>query len=445
MPYLGYFQEIWRSMRNTSARLSLLKSLAEDDQNASLEVIVERLMGARGEASSIVFAKQFLERYEIASLEVKHSLFSHLLTNFDLDTDELLSLVTAYHNDREPRDYSAILNAATSKRQHLFSKLHEAPGGISTLVKLRADLRDACKATPELLPIDVDLKQLFLYWFNRGFLSLQPIDWKTPANVLEKIIAYEAVHEISNWSQLRARLEPTDRRCYAFFHLAMPDEPLIFVEVALTKDIPANIQTLLDEDRTPIESDQASVAVFYSISNCQPGLAGISFGNFLIKQVSRDLSEELPGLSDFVTLSPIPGFRKWLLERSSTEEGLDNDIAALASQINAPAADAPQGPDDILHNSDIETRLKKLAARYLVNSSNDKGLPLNSVARFHLGNGARIERLNFMGDSSDNGMQQALGMMVNYYYDLNKVAEYHESYALTREIACSANVKSLCD
>ena len=439
MPYIGYFQEIWRSMRKTSARLNLLKPEEGEDQDSSLETIVERLMGARGEASTMLLGRKFLVRYETSTAEEKLSFFNHLLTDFDLDTDELLSLVTTYHNDPKPGDYRAVLNAATSRRQQLFSKLHEAPGGISTLVKLRADLRKASKTNPALLPIDVDLRQLFLSWFNRGFLSLQPIDWQTPANILEKIIAYEAVHEISNWSQLRARLEPTDRRCYAFFHLAIPDEPLIFVEIALTTDIPSNIQTLLDVDRTPIESEQASVAVFYSISNCQPGLAGISFGNFLIKQVSRDLSEELPELSEFVTLSPMPGFKDWLTSKTETDGSDHKDIADLLAKLEASP------PDEDLRNTDLDARLKQLAAQYLVEATNDRGLPLNSVARFHLGNGARIERLNPMGDTSENGMQQAMGMMVNYYYDLNRVAEYHESYALDREIASSKEIKSLLE
>ena len=242
---------------------------------------------------------------------------------------------------------------------------------------------------------------------------MRPINWQSPANILEKIIAYEAVHAIDSWDDLRRRLQPADRRCFAFFHPAMPDEPLIFVEVALTKGIPGSIQGLLAEDRTPMTADEADTAVFYSISNCQAGLASISFGNSLIKQVAADLAGELGGLKTFVTLSPIPGLKGWL-----TKEGAQWD---------------PDTPDTV----------KADAAHYLLNAKGRGGLPFDPVARFHLGNGAIIHAVHADADTSDKGRAQSGGAMVNYLYDLKKVAQNHESFATTHKVAATAEVRAL--
>ena len=247
---------------------------------------------------------------------------------------------------------------------------------------------------------------------NRGFLVLRPINWESPAHILEKIIAYEAVHAIDSWDDLRRRLEPRDRRCFAFFHPAMPDEPLIFVEVALTKGTPGSIQALLAEDRDTAQPEDTDTAVFYSISNCQTGLASISFGNFLIKQVASDLASEMGNLKTFVTLSPIPGLGPW-----AAGQGLD-----------LPTDDPKQ--------------MRALAAHYLINAKRKDDLPDDPVARFHLGNGATVHAVHAEADTSDKGRAQSGGAMVNYLYDLGKVAQNHEAFVTTRKVVASSEVKS---
>jgi malonyl-CoA decarboxylase len=261
--------------------------------------------------------------------------------------------------------------------------------------------------------IDADLSHLLQSWFNRGFLSMQPINWSSPASLLERVIRHEAVHDILDWNDLRNRLQPPDRRCFGFFHPAMPEEPLIFVEVALTQGVPDSIQAVLADGRAPLSEEEADTAVFYSISNCQPGLRGISFGHFLIKQVATDLKRDLPNLEIFVTLSPIPGLMDWL----RTEE------PGLAGQA-CKAVDV-----------EVRDHLLELTARYFLEAKNRQGRPRDPVARFHLGNGARLERLNWMGDSSEKGLRQSAGMMVNYRYHLPAIEELHEAYANQGTIA----------
>ena len=263
------------------------------------------------------------------------------------------------------------------------------------------------------MELDVDLCHLFRSWFNRGFLVLRRIGWESPNVILKKIIAYEAVHAINSRDELRQRLQPSDRQCYAFFHPAMPDEPLIFVAVALTSGVPNSIQALLSEDRTELESDAADTAVFYSISNCQPGLANVSFGNSLIKQVVSDLASQLPGLKRFVTLSPIPGLMAWL-----------DDTGRRAEPLTADA-------------------VRRVAAHYLLTAKRPDGQPRDPVARFHLGNGAEVLAVHAEADQSDKGMQQSAGAMVNYLYNVRRIARNHERFATTGEIAASSAVRKL--
>jgi malonyl-CoA decarboxylase len=278
-------------------------------------------------------------------------------------------------------------------------------------------LRDL-KAQPHWAGIDADMTHLLRSWFNRGFLSLQRIDWRTPALVLEKLMQYEAVHEIQGWRDLRRRLE-SDRRCFAFFHPALPDEPIIFIEVALTRGMSEQVQPLLDPDSPVVDPAGADTAVFYSITNCQEGLRGISFGNFLIKQVAEDLGHEFPRVKTFATLSPIPGFRKWLDDTAATHTELAEITGALAEadwiERTGPA-------------TRIRTDLMRLCAYYLQHAKQDDE-PADAVARFHLGNGARMERLNWLADSSKAGMARSAGLMVNYVYRLKDVERNHEAYA----------------
>jgi malonyl-CoA decarboxylase len=305
---------------------------------------------------------------------------------------------------------------------------------------MREQLMDAMDHRDDLAVIDEDFLHLFSSWFNRGFLLLRSIDWSTPANLLEKIIRYEAVHTIRDWNDLRARIDSPDRRCYAFFHPALVDEPLIFVEVALTRGIPAAIDPILSAKREPVEPERATTAVFYSISNCQRGLAGVSFGHFLIKQVVEEVSREIPRLATFITLSPAPNFAEWLKrERAKAESVALNaeDRAALA------VLDRPDWWRDEATAEMVREPLLRAAAWYYLRVRGARGTPLDSVARFHLGNGARLERLNFLADTSERALQQSHGLMVNYLYDLEHIEQNHEAYAQQHAIVASGAVTRL--
>ena len=353
------------------------------------------------------------------------------MDGFGPDTGRLEAALEAWGDAPSAERAQEIHSASEPRRQELFRRLNRAPGGTAALVSMRADLLSVLGDRPALHGLDRDLAHLLGSWFNRGFLVLQRIDWSSPAAILEKIIRYEAVHAIRDWDDLRRRIDPPDRRCYAFFHPALVDEPLIFVEVALTTAIPSAIAPLLEEDRAVLPHSAARTAVFYSISNCQQGLAGISFGNFLIKQVVEELRRDLPRLDTFVTLSPIPGFGRWL----KSERLLAEEVAT--------ALDDPAWPD----NHDEAERLRKilepLAASYLLAAKTITGRPLDPVARFHLGNGARLERLNWLGDTSRKALAEAAGMMVNYLYALESIERNHEAYAERGEIIAAQAVRRL--
>ena len=321
---------------------------------------------------------------------------------------------------------------AEPTRQELIRRLNHAPGGTFALVKMRETLLAALKEGAPLEALDRDFRHLFASWFNRGFLVLRRIEWTTPANILEKIIRYEAVHEISTWEELRRRLDPPDRRLYAFFHPALTDEPLIFVEVALTSAIPEAIEPLLAPGRAPLAPEAATTAVFYSISNAQAGLSGVSFGNFLIKQVVEDLRRELPRLQTFVTLSPVPGFARWLAQEKETSRFVSPEARRTLEAIEA--GETPEGAD---------RTLSALAAAYFLHARTSAGRVIDPVARFHLGNGARLERVNPRGDRSPGGMRQSLGVMVNYLYDLDHIEANHEAYANRGTVAASSAVRKM--
>jgi malonyl-CoA decarboxylase len=307
---------------------------------------------------------------------------------------------------------------------------------------MREQLLDAVHRREDLAAVDAAFVHLFASWFSRGFLVLRRIDWSSPAIVLEKIIRYEAVHRIRGWDDLRRRIDPPDRRCYAFFHPALVDDPLIFVEVALTREIPAAIGPILADERAVIEpdTDRATTAVFYSVSNCQRGLAGVSFGHFLIKQVAEEIARENARLSTFVTLSPAPKFAEWLKRERAVESSralAEEDRAALA------ALDRPDWWQDAKARDAVEEPLLRAAAWYFLRGRTPSGTPLDQVARFHLGNGARLERLNFLGDVSDKGLEQSHGLMVNYLYQLDEIEENHEAYAQQRAVIAANAVKRL--
>ena len=327
-----------------------------------------------------------------------------------------------------------------SPRLEFFRRLNLAPGATAEIVAMRRDLIGT--GDPSLAPLDSDLRHLLAAWFNRGFLVLRRIDWHTPATILDKIIAYEAVHAIQGWDDLRRRLDPDDRSCFAFFHPSLVDEPLIFVEVALMGDVPSSIGAVLDEAPKNGElAAEPTTAVFYSISNCQEGLRGISFGNFLIKQVVEDLVKERPTLRAFVTLSPVPGFADWL---DAALAGTDSAglVSAEERERLAVLSDLGWAASDAVAES-LKPTLLRLAATYFLHEKAGDGRPLDPVARFHLGNGARLERINWLGDASPKGLKEAHGLMVNYRYDLRDIEKNHEAYANDGTVAASRQVHAL--
>lgn len=381
----------------------------------SLDELANDLISASGEMSGLSLGQEILTRFQQLEDEEKLAFFHHLATSMNIDPETVRNTLDAYEQEPSQKTYRAFMHASEPDRQELIRRLNRLPGATEDLVRMRADLLRLGRKDPELKALDLDFQHLFQSWFNRGFLVLRPISWESPAHILEKIIAYEAVHAIDSWDDLRRRLEPADRRCFAFFHPSMPDEPLIFVEVALTKGVPSSIQALLHEDREALAEEEADTAVFYSISNCQTGLASISFGNSLIKQVVSDLSMELGTLKTFVTLSPIPGLTRWL-----TEAGLE--VASITDDFD---------------------RIRSLAAYYLLNAKRSNGLPFDPVARFHLGNGAIVHAVHAEADISEKGKSQSLGAMVNYLYDLKSVSQNHEAFATKAEVISSSDVKSL--
>ena len=383
----------------------------QDDTSKPLEELTARLLGSLGEVSGMAVARQILDRYSRFDDAGKIAFFTHLRRDLDVDPAKLRAALDTYEAAPDKASYTRFMEAAEPPRQELARRLNQVPGATRQLVAMRHDLLRLAKANPDLALIDFDLRHLLQSWFNRGFLVLRPITWESPANILEKIIAYEAVHAIDSWDDLRRRLHPVDRRLFAFFHPSMADEPLIFVEVALTKGIPNSIQGVLADNREIIAPPAADTAVFYSISNCQPGLAGISFGNSLIKQVAGDLARELPGLKTFVTLSPIPGLAAWLSE--------------CGHDVSTPEA------------------LRARTAEYLLAAKRADGAPRDPVARFHLGNGALVEAIHAGADTSASGMAQSLGAMVNYRYDLDKINQHHEAFATKGTVASSAAVRAL--
>lgn len=379
----------------------------------SIAELAEALVGTDGEMSGQKLGRLILDRFEGMGDDERKAFFKHLATEMDFDPITVREALSEHEKDPSRKTYQRFAEAAEPKRQELIRRLNRVPQATRELVAMRSHLLKHSKSDPSLAALDFDFQHLFSSWFNRGFLVLRPINWESPAHILEKIIAYEAVHAIDSWDDLRRRLEPEDRRCFAFFHPAMADEPLIFVEVALTKGIPSSVQDLLSEKREGLQAGEVDTAVFYSISNCQAGLANISFGNSLIKQVAVDLSLEMPGLKTFVTLSPIPGFNAWLADHEIDPQPEDTD------------------------------RIRSLAAHYLLDAKRDNGGPFDPVARFHLGNGAQVHKVHAAADVSKKGMKQSSGVMVNYLYDLRKVSQNHERFATMGKISASSEIRSM--
>ena len=378
---------------------------------------VESVMSTSGEVSSMVYAEHLLKLIEDQNEAGLIKFLKNLLKNYDIDTKRLIKDAQIYSSEKNEQNLANIKTSSEPKWVELFRRLNSTSSGTYRLVKLRERIRSL--KDEDLKTFDSGLLNLFKYWFNPSFLVLEKIDWETQANILEKIIEYEAVHEINSWDDLRSRLAPIDRQCFAFFHPLIPNDPLIFVEVALCKNIPKSIQEIIKIDRDEIDAEEANTAIFYSISNCHNGLLGISFGNFLIKQVANTLKRELPKLNQFQTLSPLPGLMKWMKNY------------------------APVTFERCSENNCSDDELMKQTIRYLTESNRKDGMPNDSVARFHIGNGASLERINLKADLSDKGLQQSFGIMANYLYDLDIVEENHELFFKDKIVKTSHRIKAL--
>ncbi|MEO1491784.1 MAG: malonyl-CoA decarboxylase [Pseudomonadota bacterium] len=399
----------------------------------------EDLLTGAGEATGLALASEILERYQRLDRDEKHAFFVDLHARFGVDFALLAASIDAWQSAPDDTTARDLHFACEPRSQELIRRLNRVPGGTAALVAMRADLLRSLRDEPVLKQLDRDFHHLFSSWFNRGFLELRAIDWSTPAAILEKIIAYEAVHQINGWDDLRRRVAARDRRLYAFFHPALTNEPLIFVEVALARDIPDAIGPVLAEGRDEMDPRDATTAVFYSISNCQPGLRGVSFGNFLIKQVVEELRRQFENLDTFVTLSPVPGLRRWARAQCSVEESALTEAQQAAVALLDPVDGSIEGAA----MADAVEKLPGIAARYLVEAHGSQGGAADPVARFHLGNGARLERINPGADHSARGLETAWGVMVNYLYHLADIEKNHEAYATLGEIKHSPSVRHL--
>jgi malonyl-CoA decarboxylase len=454
----SWIERLWSSVADRG------RSYAEVLQPEASKMPLDRarefataLLSERGEASGAAVARELHNALRELRPEGRLAFYRFLSENFLPAENPLRAAAQAYLAEPTAARATQLAEAAEPARQELLRRMNMAPGGTAALVAMRKDLLAHLHGAPSLKPLDSDLRHLFASWFNRGFLELRRIDWQTPAAVLEKLIAYEAVHEIEGWDDLRRRLA-TDRRCFGFFHPALPGVPLIFVEVALTIGLATSVQPLLaragDEESERERERTADTAIFYSISNCQDGLRGLSFGNFLIKQVVEELKAELPRLIRFSTLSPVPGFRRWLEKRLAAKGAPDilreDEISAARLVLKAAAEDGGgllRGLFDVerwweegARADALREPLTRLCAVYLTTQAERRG-PADPVARFHLGNGARLERVNWLGNVAPRGIEEAYGIMVNYLYDPEQIEANHEAFvrgAIVRSVAVEA-------
>ena len=400
--------------------------------------LCHNLLSERGEVSGSRLAAEALDAYRALDERARRAFFELLIREFSPDPEEVGQAGDAYRDDPSPEHLARLQKVVEPPRQELFRRLNMAPNGTQILVEMRSDVLREADRNSRLKPISADLAHLFTSWFNRGFLTLRRIEWRTSAVILEKLIQYEAVHQIHGWHDLRRRLE-ADRRCYAFFHPALPDEPIIFIEVALTRGLSDQVQALLDPDSPMLDPVAAEWAVFYSITNCQEGLRGVPFGSFLIKQVVEDVSKEFPRIKKFATVSPVPGFRKWLLDKANGLQASPK-LAPFAAAV--AKLDSPQWMEDSALRAELQRQLVPLAAYYLLNAKQNRE-PLDPVARFHLKNGARLERINWLGDTSASGLQRSVGLTVNYVYKLPDVERNHELYVREHKVRASREIEAL--
>jgi malonyl-CoA decarboxylase len=452
---LGNLRGVWRDITN-SARGVLGSApprpeLSGDDVEKLRTQLRDCLEARGGEVSARARAVALGRTYLALNAAGRERFLRLLATEFDIDRATLMTIWDNLRRARSDGDQRklerALHQALEAPRIKLLTQFNALPEGVKFLVDMRSELMALARGDAVLASLELDLKDLLANWFDIGFLEVMRITWDSPAALLEKLMIYEAVHEIRSWADLKNRLE-ADRRCFAYFHPRMPEEPLIFVEVALTKGMADNVQSLLDETAPVGDPAAADTAIFYSISNCQRGLSGISFGDFLIKRVVDHLAAELPHLRTYATLSPLPGFRAWL-EKRPAEEDLLTPAERRAIEL-LPGGDSfarlvakPHWAADETVAAAVKGPLMRLAARYLVAEKTPAGRALDPVAHFHLSNGARVERLDWQADLSAKGLQQSCGMMVNYLYRLAEIEDNHEAYTGEGKVAASSALTRL--
>ena len=443
-------RDLWRGIAGGEPARRTDGPLSETDIKRLRERMLACLDARGGEVSARARAAALGHEYLALGEEGQRTFLGLLADEFGPDSKEIVTAAgefLAAETDRAKFQAEEILREKLeAPRVRLLTQFNALPDGVKFLVDMRAKLLEFAATESRFAGLLADLKDILRHWFDIGFLELRQITWEAPANLLEKLIAYEAVHEISSWDDLKNRLAP-DRRCFAYFHPGMPDEPLIFVEVALTKGMADNVAALLDTDAPMDDPEQADAAIFYSISNAQVGLHGISFGGFLIKRVVDVLAQEFPSLKTFATLSPVPGFLRWYRQQDSDGLLTPAERKAFADErgeMGHPSA-LISSREWHLDRSDAALRapLLRAIARYLVHAKRQSGAALDSVANFHLSNGARLERINWLADISDKGLSQSAGMMVNYLYRRDDIEGNHEVYSGEGKVVAAAAVRGL--
>lgn len=415
----GRLDQLWSSIADAGRELLRRRS---GPRRRPVELLCRELLSVRGEASTLALARELVETWRGMSDGERLSFFLLLARSFGPDVEAIRQAAEAYAREPGPSTLAQLRRLSESPRLELFRRMNTAPGGPRAIVELRAELLRCIGTAPELAELDADLHHLLASWFNPGFLTLSRIDWSSSAALLEKLKGYERVHRLRTLEDFKRRLA-ADRRCFAFFHPVLADEPLIFVQVALTTGLAERIGPLIDPNEPVRPPSEADTAIFYSISNCQDGLRGVTLGNFLIKLVVATLQAELPQITSFATLSPVPGFARWLGDALAEGAVLVSEPErALLLRLSEPG----WWEDPALAEA-LRPLLTGLCAWYLVRGRH-RGRPVDPVARFHLGNGARLERINWLADSSAKGLAESYGIMVNYAYDPARIEQNHELY-----------------
>ena len=428
-------KDIISSIADVGKKIFKKKESIKKNDIDSIVSLCDDLISNKGAAFGITVARDITELYQTLSEEKKILFFKKINEKYKPSFTKVNQAIDIYKNSQNEKTLSDLFRVSEGSRRELFRRMNMAPNGTAIIVSLREDLLRILKDNSDLIPLDNDLRHLFRAWFNPGFLKLEKITWNTKAAVLEKIIEYERVHQIKDMNELKRRLGE-DRRFFSYFHPALEDEPIIFVQVALTKGLGKSIQELLKP--TTAGEKKNDTATFYSISNCQEGLSRVTLGNFLIKRVVYEIQEELPNIKNFGTLSPIPGFRDWFsyLEENKIknilQDSKEQDISFLKSN------DLKIGDKRIIESNNA---IKKLVAHYIVNEKNHKGLPINEVSRFHLGNGAIVEDIVINANISEVGFRRSFGIMANYLYELKNIEENHENYINNKKVIISDKLK----